>query len=452
MSGKAPKVVIGMPVYNGAAHLRQALDALLRQSFRDFRVVLYDDGSSDDSYAIAQEYARDDPRLRTFRGESRSGLVSAWVATARLAGEGETPDWFAWYADHDWVEHDWLEQLLDASQRHPTAVLVHARTVHVSQDGTPTGQEGFPLDTGTLEIYDRIRMLTLGRIAAGDTVYGLVRHEHLRRCGYFPMEILPDRLLVSELGLMGDIVAVPSAIRYRRLPCAEGAEKSPVPRQLKTLFEPGTSPAAPYLSHATYFLRKCMAGGLTNDPLPASRIYHALTYFYRHFNKFRSECEVELRDAPRTPEHLDILEFVSQAGGGKLKVLYREHLDALHKLRASRHRLASFKGAYRDVHDRLVEQTQRFAREREALHQETRALQDQLAQSRTELESACSKAKETISSLQKQVDDSRLDLTRLQAAHAQATQTIQRLNEERSRLEDVMNHPMRVLWKVAMRR
>ena len=54
-----------MPVYNGAAYVREAIDSVLRQRFKDFEFLIMDDGSVDESPAILQQYAERDARRPT---------------------------------------------------------------------------------------------------------------------------------------------------------------------------------------------------------------------------------------------------------------------------------------------------------------------------------------------------------------------------------------------------
>src|SRR4051812_2181746 len=53
-----------MPVYNTSRYLREAIDSILSQTFKDFEFVILDDGSTDDSPAIVREYASRDSRVR----------------------------------------------------------------------------------------------------------------------------------------------------------------------------------------------------------------------------------------------------------------------------------------------------------------------------------------------------------------------------------------------------
>jgi glycosyltransferase involved in cell wall biosynthesis len=70
-----PQVTVLMPVFNGARHLRSAVDSILSQTFTDFELLIVNDGSTDDSRAILSRYA--DRRLRVIDHERNLGLSAA---------------------------------------------------------------------------------------------------------------------------------------------------------------------------------------------------------------------------------------------------------------------------------------------------------------------------------------------------------------------------------------
>ncbi|HKN47147.1 MAG TPA: glycosyltransferase, partial [Candidatus Polarisedimenticolia bacterium] len=72
----APLVSVVMPARDAAAHLREAIESILTQTFPDFEILLLDDGSTDGTAGIAGEYARADARVRVVRQERR-GLITA---------------------------------------------------------------------------------------------------------------------------------------------------------------------------------------------------------------------------------------------------------------------------------------------------------------------------------------------------------------------------------------
>lgn len=69
-----PRVSVVMNCYNGARYLRQAIDSVFAQTFRDFEIVFWDNASTDDSAAIAQSYGE---RLRYFKSPTNTSLGEA---------------------------------------------------------------------------------------------------------------------------------------------------------------------------------------------------------------------------------------------------------------------------------------------------------------------------------------------------------------------------------------
>ena len=69
---KAHRVTVLMPVYNAEKFLREAIDSILNQSYRNFQFLIIDDGSTDSSAKIIQEY--NDPRIRFVQNEQNLGI------------------------------------------------------------------------------------------------------------------------------------------------------------------------------------------------------------------------------------------------------------------------------------------------------------------------------------------------------------------------------------------
>jgi len=77
-----PLVSVVVPAFNAAAYLGAALDSLRAQTVRELEIIVVDDGSSDDTAAIAHRHASEDPRVRVISLEKPSGRP----ASARNAG------------------------------------------------------------------------------------------------------------------------------------------------------------------------------------------------------------------------------------------------------------------------------------------------------------------------------------------------------------------------------
>lgn len=93
-----PKVSIIVPVYNAESVLRRCVDSILAQEFRDFELLLMDDGSKDQSGAICDEYAAADSRVRVVHKEN-SGVS----ATRNLALDMARGEYIQFLDADDWI-------------------------------------------------------------------------------------------------------------------------------------------------------------------------------------------------------------------------------------------------------------------------------------------------------------------------------------------------------------
>lgn len=102
------KVSIGMPVYNGSAYIRMALDSLLTQSFKEFELIISDNASTDDTRNICQEYERKDPRIRYIRQKRNLGPIGNFDFVLNQA-KGE---YFMWAAHDDLWDSKFIASLI----------------------------------------------------------------------------------------------------------------------------------------------------------------------------------------------------------------------------------------------------------------------------------------------------------------------------------------------------
>ena len=93
-----PKVSIIVPVYNAENALARCVDSVLGRDFRDFELLLVDDGSADSSPRICDEYAVRDARVRVLHREN------AGVSAARNAAlDAATGEYLQFLDADDWV-------------------------------------------------------------------------------------------------------------------------------------------------------------------------------------------------------------------------------------------------------------------------------------------------------------------------------------------------------------
>lgn len=103
-------VSIIVPVYNAEKYLRRCIDSILSQSFEHFELLLVDDGSTDSSGVICDEYATKDNRVRVFH-KTNGGVSSARnLGIVKSCGE-----WVAFVDADDRLLKDALNILMNKS-------------------------------------------------------------------------------------------------------------------------------------------------------------------------------------------------------------------------------------------------------------------------------------------------------------------------------------------------
>lgn len=137
--GTGIAIDILLPVHNGAEHLPACLDGLLGQSFRDFRIIAVDDGSSDASAALLEACAAREPRLTVLRAPHR-GVVGTMNAALALA----TAPLVA-LQDHDDISFpERLARQQAFLAAHPDHVAVSCRHRVIDETGTLLGEGWMP--------------------------------------------------------------------------------------------------------------------------------------------------------------------------------------------------------------------------------------------------------------------------------------------------------------------
>ncbi len=281
------QVGIGVTLFNRAQHLREALDSLLAQTYRDFRLVLVDDASSDETEAIAREYAASDSRIQYVRHGERQGMIASWRRAFEEATAGPSVPYFAWASDHDRWDPCWLETLVEAMEADPNVVLAYPLSRRLDAAGRLLDKPPRLFETlGVTSRDERWSRVCREHPASGDIVYGLIRAAALRDAGVFRDVVCPDRLLVAELALRGEFRQVPRELWFRRQ-----FEEASVARQRTSLFA-GRAPRGrwlpPWLQHArtlwgVYVTRAASAG---ERRAAAHRVIrHSALYALKHQRK-----------------------------------------------------------------------------------------------------------------------------------------------------------------------
>ncbi len=228
-------VSIGMPVFNGAGFIAEAIESLLAQSFEDFELIISDNASTDETEDICKRYAAADSRVRYVRQTSNLGAAANHNFVVH---ESKAP-LFRWAAHDDLARPSLLERCVETLEENPRAVLAYPKSTVLTDSGEEPYDDG--LDMAMSDPAERLFEL-VSKIVLCNPVYGVIRTDILRRTrliGPFPSS---DEVLLAELALMGPFVEVPEYLFVRRLHDGRSTAAHRSPEALSTWFDPARKP------------------------------------------------------------------------------------------------------------------------------------------------------------------------------------------------------------------
>ena len=130
-----------VPVYNVREYLPYCIESIVHQKYKDFELILVDDGSTDDCLHICRQYEEQDHRIKVIHKEN-GGLVSARIAGAREANG----DYTICIDGDDWIGEDYLATFAEIIHLH-SPDLICAGYYRAYEDGTEKKEE-LPYEKG----------------------------------------------------------------------------------------------------------------------------------------------------------------------------------------------------------------------------------------------------------------------------------------------------------------
>jgi glycosyltransferase involved in cell wall biosynthesis len=206
----APRLSIGLPVYNGENYLAESLDTLLGQSYQDFELIIADNASTDGTAGICGRYMKQDSRIRYVRQPRNIGAAPNHNFVVEQA-RGEL---FKWASSDDLYAPDLMERCVEALDEYPHIVLAHAWTALIDGSGQITEKIEYPLATASLSAPERFRSMLYAK--SGDDVAGVIRTKVLRSTSLLDSYHHADRTITAEFVLRGPFYQVPDWLYFRR--------------------------------------------------------------------------------------------------------------------------------------------------------------------------------------------------------------------------------------------
>jgi glycosyltransferase involved in cell wall biosynthesis len=223
-----PTLSVGLPVYNGADFVAEAIESILSQSFTDFELLIQDNASTDATEDICRSYAAIDARVHYVRNPQNVGAAPNY----NLVFERARGRYFKWAAHDDVCMPDFFERCVEALERESAAVLCCGQTQLINDDGSSVSydieQRCYVTRHG--ERVGRIDPLhraegtrpfgrfwdVLVRTMRTFEIFGVIRADVLRKTHLHRSYYGSDKVLLAQLSLLGRFHLLPEVLLLRR--------------------------------------------------------------------------------------------------------------------------------------------------------------------------------------------------------------------------------------------
>ncbi|MEX2624541.1 MAG: glycosyltransferase family 2 protein [Acidimicrobiia bacterium] len=214
-STRRPLISIGLPVYNGADQIGDAIRAVLKQTLENIELVVSDNASTDATQEICEDLARADERVRYSRNSSNEGAAANFNKVFRSS----RGSFFKWLGHDDFLEPTAMEQALQVLESRPDVSVVHWLERMTDGNGNVLRvyepSQGFQIDGDTAGARFRQMLLWRHNGFGGDPFFGLMRRQALEATRLQGRGTNPNYLLLQELSLIGKFFTIPEVLAER---------------------------------------------------------------------------------------------------------------------------------------------------------------------------------------------------------------------------------------------
>ena len=203
-----PKVVIGLPVFNGERFVGEAIASVLAQTMGDFTLIIADNASTDATESICRSF--EDRRIQYHRHGANIGAAPNYNFVFRPEGA----PYFKWCAHDDVLGSGFLEACLARLDDDARLAVCHSRTAKIDEHGDRVGTYDDEMRLDGRRPRDRFRRV----LWAGyfNEVFGVHRVDCVQRTRLHGSFVGSDRTFMAELLLQGDAGYVESYLFERR--------------------------------------------------------------------------------------------------------------------------------------------------------------------------------------------------------------------------------------------
>ncbi len=203
-----PLVSIAIPVYNEGRFIKDTLDSILSQGYKNIEILIGDNCSTDETNIICKHYAEIDDRIVYFQHKKNIGIgMNHSFLHERAKGK-----YFMWAAGHDMWSNNFISEAIALFENNKSLLLVYGTPVWIRADGTKDNKCNGWYDTRGLNPVARFLMVFWGGMNPLLGLYRLNVIPNMRMFNY----VGSDLILLGQLALRGEFAHAVKSTFYRR--------------------------------------------------------------------------------------------------------------------------------------------------------------------------------------------------------------------------------------------
>ncbi len=207
---KEDSITIGLPVYNGERYLHECIDSIVSQNHTNWKLIISDNASTDNTANICRDYAESDNRISYIRHDTNIGASPNFNL---LASEIDTP-YFKWIAHDDKIDERFLETCINLLEANQDASLVASKVRFIDSNSQVIEDYATPFKTSDRD--PGIRFCEMLKPHPCYEIFGVIRSSCLRKTRLIRNYKHGDGVLLSNLALIGRLIEAPECLMYSR--------------------------------------------------------------------------------------------------------------------------------------------------------------------------------------------------------------------------------------------
>lgn len=215
MINNSPLVSIGIPVHNGARYIRQCIASLSKQTYHNIELIISDNASTDQTYALCKKIKDKNKRISLFRMKNNKGAIANFNFVLRKANG----KYFMWAAHDDLFDKNYIKELILELEMHPKAILAISAVTNFDDHGRKLN---FYLKFNRLsQSIDALKVYLLHPRYVGTLFYGIYRTSVIKRVKFY-QDKRPyyngqsDIITIFKVLLCGDLIYIPKLLFHKR--------------------------------------------------------------------------------------------------------------------------------------------------------------------------------------------------------------------------------------------